>query len=560
MFRKSNKEPQFDAFGSVPAMLGEGAYKQYNDKNHWHNQFREQVVRRFDETIFKVLFNEKMGAPNAPISMLLGMMVLKDAFAWSDWQLFEQCRFNLLVRSALGLFNINDSIPAESTYYLLRRRLYDYQKQNGEDLFNKAFEQVTQEQVKEFDVNGQRIRMDSKLIGGNIAYFTRYEIIHQTLCRVYKTLSNRDKFKLSESTRNQLEAIVNEESNKTVYRSSKEEIKIRLQILGALTYNILNVFIDHKSEQYQLLQRVFGEQYKVIQDNQIELRTKEEISSGSVQSPHDPDCAYRNKNNKPVKGYSINLTETCSDDQLNLITNVKVDKANVPDTSFVKDAILSTNEVTGQKVEKVHLDGAYHSPENDVFCDDQHIDLILTGLQGFASRYDLEMTQDGLIVTDTLTGKSMKAVLAKKIKQSSPDRWRIKVNGKPHYFLEQAINASYIRRKLTETPVEELNKRNNAEASLFHLSYPLRNNKTRYRGQFKQQMWAYGRGLWINCVRISNFIKQTCQRTPNEMEIPAFLSQISENIFHIGSFFQKLSFRVSILINRSFIKESLCFY
>ena len=102
-------------------------------------------------------------------------MILKESFVWSDSQLFEHCRFNLLVRSALGLFNMNDPLPVESTYYLLRKRMYDHQKQNGEDLMGKAFTQITSEQIKEFDVNGRSVRMDSKLIGSNIALFSRFD-------------------------------------------------------------------------------------------------------------------------------------------------------------------------------------------------------------------------------------------------------------------------------------------------------------------------------------------------------------------------------------------------
>jgi hypothetical protein len=139
MFRKSNKEPQLDVFAGVPTMLENSAFKQYSDQGHWHNQFREQVLMRIDETVFKVLFNSAMGAPNASVRTLVGMMILKESFVWSDSQLFEHCRFNLLVRSALGLFNMNDPLPAESTYYLLRQRIYNHEKQNGEDLMSKVF-------------------------------------------------------------------------------------------------------------------------------------------------------------------------------------------------------------------------------------------------------------------------------------------------------------------------------------------------------------------------------------------------------------------------------------
>jgi len=541
MFRKTNKEQQVDLFGGVPSILDGGSLKQYNDDGHWHNQFRKQVVSRIDETVFKVLFNETTGAPNASVSLLVGMMILKEAFGWSDSQLFEQCRFNLLVRCALGLFNLNDALPAESTYYLLRKRMYEHQNQTSEDLMEKTFKRITSGQVQEFDVNGRSIRMDSKLLGSNIAFYSRYEIIHHTLCRFYKTLDKQEKSRLSAMDKEQLKELTKEEPTKTVYRSTREEIKSRLQSIGILVYKIVNTFTGHESEQYQLLCRVFGEQYKVAKNQQIQLRQREEIDSDSVQSPHDPDSAYRHKGDQKVKGYSVNITETASDDSLNLITDAIVEKANVPDTEFVQPAIESTTEVTGQIVETAYVDGAYQSPDNDEFC--ENIDMVFTGIQGYPSRYDLEMTPTGLIATDTQTGELIQAVLAKKLKNSKEDRWRITTASGNKYFGQQAIRASELRRAMKQRTIEELNKRNNVEATIFQLSFLLRNNKTRYRGQFKQKIWAYCRCLWINLVRIINFMKQTCQRTFKTMK----------KVTNVLSFYRKLA------INKHRMKFSLKF-
>ena len=164
-------------FSSIPQMLGKKAGKKYNDAKSWHNQFHQQITLRIDESIYSVLFNDTMGAPNSPISVLVSMMILKEAFGWSDSQLYEQCEFNLLVRAALGLVNINDSVPVESTYYLLRKRIYDHQRLSDEDLMEKVFKNITCEQIKAFGVKGDYIRMDSKLIGSNIAMYSRYEQI-----------------------------------------------------------------------------------------------------------------------------------------------------------------------------------------------------------------------------------------------------------------------------------------------------------------------------------------------------------------------------------------------
>jgi DNA-binding transcriptional MerR regulator len=511
MFRKSNKDSQINLFEGIPAILEGRSKKQYDDTSGWHNQFRCQIISRIDESPYKVLFSDKMGAPNVSVSLLLGMMILKHAINWNDIQLFEQCRFNLLVRSALGLFNLNDVIPAESTYYLLRRRMYEHNRQKGEDLLGITFNQVTRDQISEFNVNGKNIRMDSKLIGSNIAIYSRYEVIHQTLTLFYKSLKKEQLHVLSASDKEQLQLLMEEEPQKTVYSSTRDEVKTRMQPIGILIHKLIELFNGNSSTQFQLLQRVFEEQYKVIEDQEIELLPREEITSDTLQSPHDPDATYRNKNGQKVRGYSANVTETISDDSLDLITNIDVRPANTSDTEFVEHAIETTTQVTGQAIEKIYADGAYQSPKNDPFCED--IDMVFTGIQGPETRYQLDMQSEGLYVTDMITGEIQLATPVIKTKRSTKDKWSIKTDNGYRYFSQKQIRTSQLRTKLQQRPIEELRKRNNVEATIFHLGCTLRNSKSKYRGIYKQQMWANSRGLWINLVRIINFTQQTCQRT-----------------------------------------------
>jgi len=90
-------------------------------------------------------------------------MIIKEAFVWSDLQLFEHCRFDLLIRSSLGLYNLSDEILTEATYSLFRKWVNQYNREYKEDLFQETFETITYEQIKEFKVDGKSIRIDSKL-------------------------------------------------------------------------------------------------------------------------------------------------------------------------------------------------------------------------------------------------------------------------------------------------------------------------------------------------------------------------------------------------------------
>jgi len=189
--------------------------------------------------------------------------------------------------------------------------------------------------------------------------------------------------------------------------------------------------------------------------------------------------------------------------------------------------------------------------------------MVFTGIQGAESKYDLELTSEGLLVTDTYTGEQMKAVLVKKQKNSKEDRWRIKTPTSYYYFSQQAIRASHMRREMKERPVEESRKRNNVEATIFQLSYTLRNNKSKYRSLIKQKTWTFCRCLWINLVRIINFTKQTCQRTFVMAEKPCLLTFLTLLLTIWRRIIQKMiefSYQLFFMMRFNFFfhKKSLC--
>ena len=58
MFKKSRKDLQLDAFSNTSNHLNSTVAKEYLDPKSWHNQFREQIVMRIDESVFSVLFHD----------------------------------------------------------------------------------------------------------------------------------------------------------------------------------------------------------------------------------------------------------------------------------------------------------------------------------------------------------------------------------------------------------------------------------------------------------------------------------------------------------------------
>lgn len=501
-------------FSSPSTMLCGRESRKYDDPSAWHNKFFREVTCNIDEEIFRPLFAEgreggKDGRPNAPIRILIAMSILKEGSGCSDEALFENCCFNMLYRSALGLVTLQEQCPSIDSYYTLRRNMVKYQEETGIDLFDKCFKGITRKQALEYRISGKAVRMDSKLISSNIAWYSRYEIIHETLKKEV-SLSEIESIE-DQLLREQALEFYNEDAQKTVYRTDSETMGKRLLTLGLVIDHILS---HTEAGNKPLLRRVFSEQYDKADDGTVSVRDKKQVSAKSVQNPNDPDAEYRSKAGKKVKGFSTNITETCDEKgKPNLITNVDVNGATTADNTYVESGVKGSEEVTGNKVEALHSDGAYQSEDNRKFTAENDIDFIANGIQGKPSRFDLEQTADNALqVTDKRTGEVINAIPVNDWK------WKIQTENKDgkkcwRYFGREQIAKAKTRKEAESIPFDERKKRNNVEATIFQYCFHTRNNKTRYRGLVKHKMQALARCAWINVRRLLLFdLKIALQR------------------------------------------------
>ncbi len=508
MFKKSTTNNQLDYFGSFSMNLDQKRVETLNDSEGWYNQFFEHVVNRIDESCFEVLYHGSLGRSNAPIRILLAMMSLKEGFGWSDAQLYEQVHYNLLVMKALGFENLNDKAPVPSTYYLFKHEVYKYSVEHGRDLILEAFQSLTKDQAEFFEVNGEKVHMDSKLIGSNVVRCSRLRLIISCIQEFWKSLSDDLRFKLDEDCRMVLDELCQKKSNQIVYPMSEEEKSQKLIELGDVLLHLQRHYDDSDSGKYFLVEQLLDEQYR-IEGDKTTLKPGKEIPADSIQSPHDPEAAYRKKNTQTVVGNSVNVTETCNDEGLNLIVDVQVEKATHADNYFLKPALDNAKDVVGP-IKEAYTDGAYQSPENVKYGQANEIEIVFTGIQGAKGNFEFIKTDSGLLVFDRKIGETVEAT------EYKADHYKIKLpSGKWRYFKPAEIECFYRRKGIENLPTEKRNRRNNVEATIFQMSFHTRNNKTRYRGQFKNKMCAVSRAVWVNLVRIGKHVKnKTGSDTP----------------------------------------------
>lgn len=543
MFRKSQNN-QGNLFSSISNQISSRKQKLLDDPSSWHHVFYKEIVSRLDEEVYSVLFCENNGRPNASLRVLVGMMILKEGNGWSDEQLFEECRFNIKVMLALGYMNLDEDVPVESTYYAFRKLLSVHNEAHGTDLVKQSFHQITKEQVSSYEVSGRKIRLDSKLINSNIAVCTRLDLVLEAVRKFTKRLDvSRVESQVESKMYKLLLDLQKKSTTNLTYSLSKVEKEELLKDLG----KVIKVLLDNYKGKadYNHLERLYKDQYREVDkgtdtnDGDIkggdpELKDAKELSSSSLQSIHDPDATFRTKgrghSTQRINGYHANITETCDEsNELNLIVDVRLDKANINEEEFLLDAIESSEQLlqsakkikikeeeeeeeeTGRIIEHATTDGGYDGKNNrEKMAAPEMPHWNMEKNKGKKQRFQMSYDKDNnLQVIDKKSGQKCEVGRSRKgdkvVIKFPTDKAQNKM-----YYTDEAIKNYLLLQTISENLREEdRNIRANVEATIHQTFHRLlKRNKIKYRGQYKCNMYVLSRALWVNFRRIHKNVTQ----------------------------------------------------
>jgi hypothetical protein len=514
MFKESKPSTNPNFLSSYSHLLEGSKLKKLEDPSSWHNCFYREITSRIPESIFSVLYHENNGRPNAPIRQLVSMLILKEGQDWTDEQLFEACNYNSLVSIALGMLNYSDEAPSPATYYNFKLRLLEHEMKTGQDLLEEVFKNLTQSQVIRFNVSGSHVRMDSKLVNSNIAKMTRLQLLLGVLTKFYRSLSEADQARILKLDLVKLNAIIEKSPEQYTFRLNKQSAAERLEQLGQVLYRLYLLFKGSASEEYQLLSRFWLEHFELEQDQendqepQSRLKDKPENGGSSLQSVHDPQAGYRNKEGAKkqiIRGFVNNITETCAPDNLHLITDVKTDIVTTSDDRFFEPSIEGTRQVINDPIENVLTDGAFNSEPNEKMSrqEEQAFIWYVTAIQGVEGYYDFEKAGKNVYrVTDRRTGVEQLTFRTPSGKHRIDEHH---ATSRYRYFEEKTIINYFRRLAIKDYPQWVNGMRANAEATIRQVFCKLNSAKTRYRGRVKHHHYALCRSLWVNFSRIQAF-------------------------------------------------------
>lgn len=517
MFKENTDHLQESLF-SAETMLSEKKRQRLRDSEEHH--FYQLIFCHLREEDFSCLYSEKYSRPNASINTMVSGLLLMHRKGWTYEELFRQMDFNLLVRCALGLRDLEETPFSPATLFNFQNRLAEHFVRTGENLLERVFDHLTREQVKALQLKTNIQRTDSFFAASNIRNFSRLQLLIELVIRVHRVLCDEDKERFAAEAG----AYLKQTSGQYIYGLSKDEIPRELQSLGQLYHWIAtHLAPDYEDlEIFRTFQRVYTEHFSVVEDK-VAVVPAEQLSSDSVQSPDDLDATYRNKRTKTCRGQAINVTETCHpQNPLNLITDLAVNPANKNESDMLAERLEKMHEKTPE-LEELHMDGAYGNEKSDFLMVGHSITPIQTGIKGPAPGVQIEITEENRgsyqvrcprqSVRSSRTRTRHKAVFDTALCATCPLARRCgtfrKKHGRVFYFTHATYLAQKRHANLRALPQSRQKLRANIEATVAEFTRKMPRGKLKVRGAFNAALFAYAMGISINFGRIVRYCTRT---------------------------------------------------
>ena len=511
MFRKNTSHLQSSLFG-IESQLPKTKLKKLKKSKEY--DFYRLVFRQINENDFSVLYSDNSSRPNAPVNSLVASIILLYHNNWTTEKLFDHIDFDLLTRTALGLDTLDDTPFCPATFFNFQNRLLSHFTTTGQNLIERVFDSLTQEQLKTLKIKTNIQRSDSFMAMSNIRSYSRTQLLIEMLIRLHRVLSDEDKKRFNDI----LSPYTKQSSGQYIYNLERGSIPHEQEKLAQLYHRLYEALKESYKdvEVFSIFERVYTEHFTIV-DEKITVKPPKELNGGTLQSPDDIDATYRKKRSEHYKGQSINVTETANpDNELELITDVTVCSNNTDDSEILNDRLETIVEKTPD-LEELHTDGAYGSEANDKKMEELEITHVQTAVRGRKAEVSMEIEEvsDGdytdkcpkQTVHSQKTKTRYKACFDLKICEQCP------LNGacpakqqsdkRVYYFDRSDYLLGKRNRNIKSLPPERRKLRPNVEATVKEFTKPFNHKgKLRIRGLFKTMMYAHATAISINFGRV----------------------------------------------------------
>lgn len=403
------RDPQRSFFGAM-AELGTAAA----EKMGFYGKIGENLDTLFRDEDFIACYDEKVGRPSVPPSILAAARLLQHYANISDAEVVARCRFDLRWKFALDFDLADIKAPfAKSTYQAFRARLTLHASEAA------VFERSVLEAKKRGILPKKLVvALDSSPVRGRGAVKDTFNLLSDAIAHVLQVVAKKRKKRVElVATNANLERHVGGGSVKgSEYVNWEDETEVG-QFLARLIDDCdtaVELATNEKcaSEEVELLKKVIQQDVDITGDDGPSI--KQGVAKGRVPSVNDPEMRHGHKSSG--KKYTGHKAHVAVDTESGIITAVEVDAPGTADGRHVESLIEQTQNTTGIKVDEAIGDSAYSSREAIKQAQRCHVNIkskMPSPPKGKFGPGDFQVSEDGLQAFCPAGHPSMKSVLRK---------------------------------------------------------------------------------------------------------------------------------------------------
>ncbi len=192
MFKRSSDLDKGDSSSVFLILNNEQIKKLKNSKEY---EFFRCIYENIPVNIFAPLYQNVPSRPNASIRAMISALMLKRHNNWTYDELLREIEFNVLTRSALGLFDLFTIPFSLATIFNFQNKIMDYYVETGKNLLLEVYDRL-------IDINKKRLSKDirNSLLSCLLSYSDiireyNLQLLVEIIRRVHTGLPEEDKQK-----------------------------------------------------------------------------------------------------------------------------------------------------------------------------------------------------------------------------------------------------------------------------------------------------------------------------------------------------------------------------
>ena len=262
----SFKENTYQQMSFTDSFSGLTAREQKALEKSWAKVFADEIFPAIDEKRFSVLYSDKASRPNTPVNVIVGALIIKELFDYSDDEMVENLMLDFRIQYALHTTSFEEQSLSDKTLSRFPKRCYDYETLHNKDLYHDCVKDLSASIAKLVGISGKVRRMDSMMIESNVRRLSRMELIYTCIAKLVMYVNKINGSALSDDLKHYIDP---NDFNRVIYHQRSTDADERMKQLLTDADKLLALCESdyNDSTEYDLFVRCLSEQTIVENEN-----------------------------------------------------------------------------------------------------------------------------------------------------------------------------------------------------------------------------------------------------------------------------------------------------